>query len=49
MKTLFELINYLISEKKYLLIPVVFVLFTLGILLFLTQGTVFAPFIYTIF
>jgi hypothetical protein len=40
---------YMIARKKYWLIPLILVLLILGTLMFLTQGTVVAPFIYTIF
>jgi hypothetical protein len=40
---------YLLKEKKYWLIPLVLVLFLMGGLLVLAQGSVLAPFIYTLF
>ena len=36
-------------RKKFWLLPVIFVLLTLGGMLILTQGSAIAPFIYTIF
>tara|TARA_Y100000590_G_C15721037_1_gene1013555 strand:+ start:2509 stop:2661 length:153 start_codon:yes stop_codon:yes gene_type:complete len=44
-----ELIRFLLARKKYWLIPIIIVLFLFGGLIVLTQGTVVAPFIYTIF
>ena len=44
-----EFIEFLKVRKKYWLLPIIIVLFVFGILLVLTQGTVVAPFIYTIF
>jgi hypothetical protein len=41
--------RYLLKEKKYWLIPLVLVLFLMGGLLVLAQGSVIAPFIYTLF
>jgi len=44
-----EFYLYMIARKKYWLIPLILVLLIFGTLIFLTQGTVVAPFIYTIF
>ncbi len=44
-----ELFRFLLARKKYWLIPIIIVLFLFGGLIVLTQGTVVAPFIYTIF
>jgi len=44
-----EFYLYMIARKKYWLIPLILVLLIFGTLMFLTQGTVVAPFIYTIF
>jgi hypothetical protein len=44
-----EFYLYMIARKKYWLTPLILVLLFLGTLMFLTQGTVVAPFIYTIF
>ncbi len=44
-----ELLDYVIVRKKYILIPILLILAIFGILIVLTQGTAFAPFIYTIF
>ena len=44
-----EFINFLIIKKKYWLIPILIVLVLFGGLIILSQGSVVAPFIYTIF
>lgn len=37
------------ENKKYWLIPIILTLVLLGALITVTQGSVFAPFIYTLF
>ena len=53
MQTLIELIidvwDFLKIRKKYWLFPIFIILFLFGDLIVLTQVTVVAPFIYTIF
>tara|TARA_B100001059_G_C17793847_1_gene561810 strand:- start:659 stop:808 length:150 start_codon:yes stop_codon:yes gene_type:complete len=49
MDFLIELTKYFKTRKKYWLLPMVIIFLIFGGLIFLTQGTVFAPFIYTIF
>ena len=44
-----EFLSFLIARKKFWLLPIILVLLFFGGLIFLTQGTVVAPFIYTIF
>lgn len=44
-----ELFSYFKSRKKWWLAPVILVLFVVGGLLVLAQGTAVAPFIYTLF
>jgi len=44
-----ELWKFIKVRKKYWLLPIIIVLLMVGGLLFATQGTVIAPFIYTIF
>lgn len=44
-----ELWAYLRERKKWWLVPVIVVLLLVGTLLVLAQGSVLAPFIYTIF
>jgi hypothetical protein len=44
-----ELWLFLRTRKKYWLVPVVFALLLIGGLLVFAQGSVLAPFIYTIF
>jgi hypothetical protein len=50
---MFELINdlwgFMRARKKFWLAPVLFLLMALGALLVLAQGSVIAPFIYTLF
>ena len=49
MSILMELLNFLKHRKKLWLAPIVLVMLTLGGLLILAQGSVVAPFIYTLF
>ena len=44
-----EFIEFLKARKKYWLFPVLIILFLFGGIIVLSQGTVIAPFIYTIF
>jgi|TARA_B110000438_G_scaffold296877_1_gene342262 hypothetical protein len=44
-----EFIEFLKERKKYWLFPIIIVLALLGILIVLSQGSVVAPFVYTIF
>ena len=44
-----EFCEFLTERKKYWLIPIIMVLAFFGILIVLSQGSVVAPFIYTIF
>jgi hypothetical protein len=44
-----DLIEFLLTRKKYWLIPILVVLTLFGGLLVLTQGSAIAPFIYTLF
>tara|TARA_B100001250_G_scaffold215808_1_gene185202 strand:- start:2963 stop:3112 length:150 start_codon:yes stop_codon:yes gene_type:complete len=44
-----EFIEFLKERKKYWLFPIIIVLFLFGALIVLGEGTVIAPFIYTIF
>lgn len=43
------MLRFLFKRKKYWLLPLVLVLFLIGGLLVLAQGSVVAPFIYTLF
>jgi len=43
---MWEFVKY---KKKYWLAPIIIVLLLLGLLLFLTEGSAVAPFIYTLF
>ena len=49
MEFLKEFITFLAIRKKYWLLPIFFALLILGGLIILSQGSVVAPFIYTIF
>jgi len=44
-----EFWQYLIQNKKWWLTPIIVMLLLLGALIFFTQGTSVAPFIYTLF
>ena len=44
-----EFWDFLKERKKYWLLPIIIVLALFGILIVLSQGSVVAPFIYTIF
>lgn len=49
METLSELLRFLGKKKKLWLLPLVIVMLIVGALLALAQGSVLAPFIYTVF
>ena len=49
MEILIELFNFLLHRKKLWLAPIIIVLLVIGGLLILAQGSVVAPFIYTLF
>jgi len=44
-----ELLQFVMSNKKWWLAPMVLMLALLGLLLVVTQGSAVAPFIYTLF
>ena len=44
-----EFLEFLKVRKKYWLLPIIIVLVLFGVLIVLSQGSVFTPFIYTIF
>ena len=44
-----ELIQFLIKNKRYWIIPIIIVLVLLGMLLILTESSVLSPFIYSLF
>ena len=44
-----ELVAFVIYKKKFWLLPILLVLLTIGGILAASQGTVIAPFIYTLF
>ena len=49
MNFIIELWEFLKTRKKYWLFPIVLILLLFGGLIVLSQGTIVAPFIYTIF
>jgi len=49
MEFLKEFLEFLKVRKKYWLLPIIIVLVLFGGLIILSQGSVVAPFIYTIF
>ncbi len=44
-----EYFRFLKEEKKYWMIPVVFIFILIGLLVILLEGSALAPFIYAIF
>ena len=44
-----EFFEFLMTRKKWWLTPIVVILLLLGLLIFLSQGSAVAPFIYTLF
>jgi hypothetical protein len=44
-----EFIAFLMERKKWWILPIVFVLFSLGIILVSAKGSALAPFIYSLF
>jgi hypothetical protein len=49
MSFLTEFMSFLMARKKLWLLPILVMALIFGGLVVLTQGTVFAPFIYTLF
>ena len=49
MEFLKEFFEFLKVRKKYWLLPIIIVLALFGVLIIFSQGSVIAPFIYTIF
>ncbi len=49
LRILKEIFEFVMKTKKYWLIPVIIILLLIGIVLVITEGTVVAPFIYTLF
>ena len=47
--TLFEFIKFLKFRKKLWLAPIIFLFLLFGTLLILVEGSIVAPFIYTLF
>lgn len=44
-----DLAQFLMARKKFWLTPVILLLLLVGVLVVLAQGTIVAPFIYTLF
>ena len=44
-----EIVRFIINKKKYVLIPILIVSLIVGAFLILSQGSAYAPLIYTIF
>ena len=49
MELLQDLWGYLKVRKKYWLVPIILILFLLGLLIIFTEGSVLSPFIYVLF
>jgi len=49
MDIILEIIKFLSKRKKLWMLPIMMVILFVGALLFLAQGSVLAPFIYTLF
>jgi hypothetical protein len=49
MEIIKEILEFIFKRKKYWLLPIILVLLLFSVLIFFTQGTALAPFIYTIF
>ena len=49
MEFILEFVRFIKYRKKYWLIPIIIILLLFGGLLFLSQGSAIAPFIYTVF
>lgn len=49
MEFLIDIFNFLKSQKKLWLLPIILTFVVIGGLLVIAQGTVVAPFIYTLF
>ena len=49
MSFLIEIIEFIFKRKKYWMFPIIFALLIFGGMLILSQGSIVAPFIYSIF
>jgi len=49
METIKDILSFLMERKKFWLVPIVIVLFTLGILLVVAEGSAASTFIYSLF
>jgi hypothetical protein len=44
-----EIWDFIKHRKRYWMVPIIIILVLVGLLLFLTEGSAIAPFIYTLF
>jgi hypothetical protein len=44
-----ELLSFFVHNKRWWVLPVIFVVLLMGVLLILAQSSVLAPFMYTLF
>jgi len=44
-----EMWDFIKHRKRYWLLPIIIILLLVGVLLFITEGSAIAPFIYTLF
>ncbi len=49
LKTLLQIFKFLKTRKKYWLLPIIIIFVLIGFLLVISEGSVIAPFIYTLF
>ena len=49
MSFLYEIFSFMLSRKKFWLVPILVMMVIFGGLVVLTKGTAVAPFIYTLF
>ena len=49
MDSIKDLLKFLIIRKKFWLLPIVFIIIIFGGILVLAEGSIVAPFIYTLF
>ncbi len=47
--TIREIWEFARTRKKFWLLPIILVLLTLGVLLFVVEGSALSPFVYTLF
>ncbi|MEK7545224.1 MAG: DUF5989 family protein [Patescibacteria group bacterium] len=44
-----HILKFLMNRKRFWLVPIVMMLLIIGTLVIFTQGSIFAPFVYTLF